>query len=121
MGEDQIPGTDPIAETVRLYQDLVQYKMPDDADEIRARYDPLIGYMLEHFGDGPCSRDDVRSYFQDLVSSDPPSVERLESIVRGLIPIAVLRYLFTVVPPSPFDLSPNFRKLVKLYGERLFP
>lgn len=95
------PDLEPIAETIRQYQNLVKFCRAheteqvagwDQPDEIRkeatAKFDQLMGYMMQEFGSCPCTKEDVRAVFK-TGHPDQLTTDYLESVVRGTIPILV--------------------------------
>ncbi len=122
---------DPIAGTIQRYQDLVLYNrtMPSisvqlrydnpEFRELNSRADSLIGYLLENFSSGDCTRADVQSYLASKIP-DTLTVAQLESVVRGLIPVVVLKQMISVdriwIWPK---LMPNFDKFAQIYKDRI--
>jgi hypothetical protein len=75
--------------------------------------------MLEHFSDGLCTMQDV----QQCLNTAPPNtlaVADLEHVVRGLIPIVVLKQMLRVDNMRIRIVHmPNFGKFVDIYKDRI--
>lgn len=117
--------TDPVVETVRLYDELIAASQDSSAD-LNHLWDSLIGYTLDHFAHEPCTREEVNSYLHAFVP-DCITVDQLKIMPKGLIPVAVNRQLISVDmnkhgfkhPRTSLNKLPNFDRFARLYIDRL--
>ena len=128
-----VPDLEPIAETIRQYQEMVSlhnahrenngylWKTPKIIqEELTQRFDRLLGYMMQEFSSCPCSREDVRAVFnnQPLLLT----TEYLESVVRGTIPLVMARNVLSGshqgMMMRPSDLT-NWKPFCAAYMDKI--
>jgi len=95
------PDLEPIAETIRQYQELVRIyeaaRSPmlgeystELAGTITAKFNTLLGYMMEQFGGCDCTKEDLAVFWNEQMP-DVLTAKHMESIARGSIPVCVAK------------------------------
>lgn len=140
------PDLEPIAETIRMYQELVAFnklqqaaiasryndRQPLYAKSVQEREDwreytnavgskfgQLLSYTMEQFGDGSCTAEDVKTIFS---YREPLTVELLRRLPRGVIPVTVAKYVLAYDKmPMNSNLITVWHEFSTKYAPLLFP
>lgn len=114
--------SDHIVETLRMFNTLRWHldNAPTDITEIKNELGVLITYMVDNFELG----DVTKEYITNVVKTcEVPEYKYLNSLNRGAIPIAIIRYItnrnaMNIKPEFvPID---HFQKLADMYADLLF-
>lgn len=142
------PDLEPIAETIRQYQALVKlhhslpmvkscdgkqtsHRTTEFNGEMTQRFNILLHYMMNQFGKDECLKENVAEIFKGsrpeynqftkrLKIEHELTVEKLNAVVRGVIPVMVAKYVLGVhkMPVQAWRMT-SWKPFVKLYADKL--
>ena len=137
LAQAPAPDLQDVATTVRMYQELVSYyhsvrvtgvprwtpghlSTPEAQEELDRRADDMLAYAMQCFSESPCTAQDILAWMK-YPQPELLSTRHLEVVVRGTIPVLLMRNILTAKNhiPARIHRSKNWTTFCQVYKHRL--